>query len=90
MGGSTTDDPVEVLLPEDKDFDHDRGQSRMPSPMENITWRVGGQQSKQREGQLKVMTMKKSMEIDHRGITPRRRPIADLSIPMDIRPVRSL
>ena len=32
-GELLTDSPVVVLLPEDKDFDHDRGQSRMRSQM---------------------------------------------------------
>ena len=32
-GELLTDSPVVVLLPEGKDFDHDRGQSRMRSQM---------------------------------------------------------
>ena len=34
---------MDVLLPDDEDFDHDRGQSRITSPMENDHLRgVGG------------------------------------------------
>ena len=31
-GGDLNDNPVELLLPDDEDFDHDRGQSGMNSP----------------------------------------------------------
>ena len=42
-GDFFTDGPVEVLLPDNEDFDYDRGQSRMPSPIENDHLRsVGG------------------------------------------------
>ena len=42
-GDSLTDGPVDVLLPDDEDFDHDRGQSRMMSTTENDHLRgVGG------------------------------------------------
>ena len=42
-GDSLTDGHLDVLLPDNEDFDHDRGQSRMPSPIENDHLRsVGG------------------------------------------------